>query len=70
MFLMVLVLTVTGLINWLLPHDGAHRALRHLLRWIHEGAAIGFLSLMAAHLYFRSDAIRRHLRRFGLWGPP
>jgi hypothetical protein len=66
---MITVLAATGLINWLLPRGGEVRASRHLLRWIHEAAAAGFLTLVAAHVYFQWEAIRRNLRRFGLWGP-
>lgn len=66
--LTVVVLTLTGLANWLLPHGGAARTLRHLLRWIHEGAAIGFLALLIFHLYFQSPSLRHNLHRFGLWG--
>lgn len=68
LFLTVVILAVTGLINWLLPQGGAARNLRHLLRWIHEGAALGFVALLAVHLSSQWDAIRRSLRRFGLWG--
>jgi hypothetical protein len=39
LFLALSILATTGLTNWLLPHGGSARALRHLLRWIHEGAA-------------------------------
>jgi len=67
LFLMTMLLALTGLINWLLPHGEAVRTLRHLLRWVHEGAAIGFLTFMAAHLYFQAEAIRRNVRLFGLW---
>ena len=68
LLLTVAVLAVTGLVNWLLPRGGAIRTLRHLLRWIHEGAAIGFLVLIAFHLHFQTAALRRNLHRFGLWG--
>ena len=68
LLLTVAVLAVTGLVNWLLPHGGAFRALRHLSRWIHEGAAMGFLALMAFHLHCQSAVLRSNLRRFGLWG--
>jgi cytochrome b subunit of formate dehydrogenase len=68
LFLMITVLAITGLINWLLPRGGEARALRHLLRWIHEGAAVGFLTFVAAHLYCQLEMIRRNLRRFSLWG--
>ena len=64
----IVILAVTGLINWLLPQGGAARPLRHLLRWIHEGAALGFVAFLGAHLYHQWDAIQRNLRRFGLWG--
>ena len=66
--LAILVLAVTGTINWLLPRGGSVRTLRHLLRWIHEGAAVGFLMVLAAHLYCQWPALRRNLARFGPWG--
>ena len=62
------LLAITGLINWLLPRGSEARALRHVLRWIHEGAAVGFLTFVAAHLYCQLEMIRRNLRRFNLWG--
>jgi thiosulfate reductase cytochrome b subunit len=68
LMVMIAVLAVTGLINWLLPAGPALRAFRHLLRWIHEAAALGFVTLLAVHLYFQWEAIQRNLRRFGLWG--
>lgn len=68
LFLTITVLAVTGLINWLLPRGGGPQALRHLLRWIHEGAALGFVGFLAAHLWFQWGAIRRNLNRYGLWG--
>jgi len=69
LMLTIAVLAVTGLINWLLPAGPALRSLRHLLRWIHEAAALGFVTFLGVHLYVQWDAIRRNLRRFGLWGP-
>lgn len=66
--MMITVLAVTGLTSWLLPPGGAARSIRHLLRWIHEAAALGFLTLLAFHLYCHWEAIRQNLRRFGLWG--
>jgi len=68
LFLAIVVLAVTGLINWILPRGGSLRGLRHLLRWIHEGAALGFMVFLAAHLYCQWNAVRRNLKRFGLWG--
>ena len=68
LFLTAAVLTVTGLVNWLLPRGGAARTLRHLLCGIHEGAAVGFIALMAFHLYSQWAPLRRNLRRFGLGG--
>jgi hypothetical protein len=68
LLLTIALLAVTGLVNWLLPHGGAIRTLRHLLRWVHEGAAIGFLALLAFHLYSQTAALRRNLHRFGFWG--
>ena len=68
LFMTIVILAVTGLINWLLPQGGAARTLRHLLRWIHEGAALGFVTLLGVHLYAQWDVIRRNLGRFGFWG--
>ena len=68
LFLAIVVLAVTGLINWILPRGGSLRGLRHLLRWIHEGAALGFMVFLASHLYCQWNAVRRNLKRFGLWG--
>jgi thiosulfate reductase cytochrome b subunit len=69
LMLTIAVLAVTGLINWLLPTGSTLRSFRHFIRWIHEAAALGFVTFLGAHLYFQWDAIRRNLRRFGLWGP-
>ena len=66
--MMIAVLAATGLTSWLLPPGGGARSIRHLLRWIHEAAALGFLTLLAYHLYCHWEAIRHNLRRFGLWG--
>lgn len=68
LFLAITILAVTGAINWLLPRGGSGRTLRHLLRWVHEGAAVGFLGLLAAHLYCQWHTCRRNLTRFGFWG--
>jgi thiosulfate reductase cytochrome b subunit len=67
LMLTIAVLAVTGLINWLLPTGPALRSLRHLLRWIHEAAALGFVAFLGVHLYFQWGAIRHNLHRFGLW---
>jgi cytochrome b subunit of formate dehydrogenase len=69
LMLAITVLAVTGLINWLLPAGPTLRSLRHLMRWIHEGAALGFVTFLGVHLYFQWATIRRNLRLFGLWGP-
>jgi len=68
LLLTIAVLAVTGLINWLLPAGPALRSLRHFLRWIHEAAALGFVTLLGVHLCVQWEAIQRNLRRFGLWG--
>jgi thiosulfate reductase cytochrome b subunit len=67
LMLTIAVLAFTGLINWLLPTGPALRSLRHLLRWIHEVAALGFVTFLGVHLYFQWDAILRNLHRFGIW---
>ena len=68
LMLMIAVLAVTGLINWLLPTGPTLRSLRHFIRWIHEAAALGFVTFLGVHLYVQWDAIRRNLHRFGFWG--
>ena len=68
LMLTIAVLAVTGLINWLLPAGPTLRSLRHFIRWIHEAAALGFVTFLGVHLYMQWEAIRRNLRRFGLWG--
>jgi len=69
LMLAIAVLAVTGLINWLLPAGPTLRSLRHFIRWIHEAAALGFVTFLGVHLYMQWEAIRRNLRRFGFWGP-
>ena len=68
LMLTIAVLAVTGLINWLLPAGPTLRSLRHFIRWIHEAAALGFVTFLGVHLYMQWEAIRRNLRRFGFWG--
>jgi hypothetical protein len=63
------ILAATGLINWLLPRGGG-QPLRHLLRWIHEGAAVVFVVLILWHLGLHVDYLKRGWKRFGPFGKP
>jgi len=68
-FLILLVLASTGLLQWLLPHGpSGTAALRHLLRWVHEAAAVVFLLLIGGHLWQHGEYIRRHIARYGFFG--
>jgi membrane protein implicated in regulation of membrane protease activity len=63
------LLAATGLLQWLSPHGaGSAAGLRHLLRWVHQAAALAFLALIGLHLWRHADYIRRHLQRHGLFG--
>jgi hypothetical protein len=61
------ILAATGLVNWLLPHGGGN-PLRHVLRWIHEGAAVFFLGLVLWHLGLHVDYLKRGWQRYGPFG--
>jgi hypothetical protein len=71
-FLLFSILGVTGMINWLLlprgPGSGGGFliALRHFLRDVHQWAALGFIVVVAVHLFFHWGYIKVHLKRFGL----
>ena len=73
-FLLFAVLGATGLVNWLLlprgreAADGFLIALRHLLRGIHEWAALAFIVVMLIHMALHWGYIRRHLKQMNLLG--
>jgi hypothetical protein len=71
-FLLFSILGVTGMINWLLlprgPGSGGGFliALRHFLRDVHQWTALGFIVVVAIHLFLHWGYIKVHLKRFGL----
>ncbi len=70
-FLLFSLLGVTGLINWLLLPRGARSGdfligLRHFLRDVHEWAALGFMIVVAIHLFLHWGYIKINLKRYGL----
>lgn len=71
-FLLLCVLSFTGLVNWLLlprgPASGGGFliSLRHFLRDVHEWASVGFIIALAIHLYLHWGYIKSNLKRSGL----
>lgn len=71
-FLLFSFLGITGLINWLLLPRGPGLGggfligLRHFLRDVHQWAALGFIIMVAIHLFLHWGYIKIHLKRYGL----
>jgi len=71
-FLLFSILTLTGLINWLLlprgPRSGGGFliSLRHFLRDIHEWAGLGLIIVVAIHLFLHWSYIKANLKRHGM----
>ena len=71
-FLLFSILTLTGLINWLLlprgPRSGGGFliSLRHFLRDIHEWAGLGLIIVVAIHLFLHWSYIKANLKRNGM----
>jgi cytochrome b subunit of formate dehydrogenase len=68
-FVLFLLLSITGLANWLLLPRGYETSvrslisLRHFLRDIHEWAALGFIIIIAIHLVMHWPYIRGNLKK-------
>jgi hypothetical protein len=69
-FILFSVLTVTGLINWLLPHGnrggGALISLRHFLMGIHEWAGLFFVVVIVFHVALHWAYIKTNLKRVSI----
>ncbi len=71
-FVLFSILTITGLINWLLlprgPGAGGRFliSLRHFLRDIHEWAGLGLIITVAIHLFLHWGYIKANLKRNGM----
>jgi hypothetical protein len=69
-FILFIVLTVTGLINWLLIPGGYRgeggflMSFRHLLREIHEWTALLFIIVVVIHLMLHGPYIRANLKKY------
>ena len=70
-FVLFCLLTITGLINWLVfPHGVGRREslmleMRHLLRTVHVWLALFFLVVVVIHLLLHWPYIRSNLVRMG-----
>ena len=71
-FILFILLSITGLINWLiLPRGFEARgsflgSLRHFLRGIHEWAALAFIIIVAVHFVLHGSYIKNNLKKYGL----
>ena len=70
-FVLFALLTITGLINWLvLPHGGGRRegfliGTRHVLMEVHTWLAMLFLVAIAIHLVLHWSYIKTNLNKSG-----
>lgn len=68
------LLTLTGLVNWLvLPHGAGRRGgllveTRHLLREVHAWVAVFFLVVIVIHLMLHWPYVRANLAKMGWLG--
>ena len=69
-FILFSILTVTGLVNWLLPHGnrggGALISLRHFLIGIHEWAGLFFIVVICFHLALHWAYVKTNLKKYGI----
>jgi len=72
-FVLFSILTITGLINWLiLPggyrgEGGVLISLRHFLRGIHEWAALLFIVVVVIHFMLHWPYIKSNLKKHGIF---
>ena len=70
-FILFSVLTVTGLLNWLvLPHGYQAKgsmliSFRHFLREVHEWTALLFIIIILIHLILHWSYIKINLKKYG-----
>jgi hypothetical protein len=71
-FILFMVLTITGLLNWLLipggyrGEGGILMSFRHFLREIHEWTALLFIIVVAVHLMLHWPYIKSNLKKHGM----
>ena len=71
-FILLIILFITGLLNWLvLPRGyeargGFLTSLRHFFIAIHEWAAMIFMVLIAVHIVLHWPYIKSNLKKYGI----
>lgn len=71
-FVLFILLSVTGLLNWLaLPRGYEARgtvlvSVRHLVVTIHEWTALIFIITIAIHIFLHWTYIRSNLKKYGI----
>jgi thiosulfate reductase cytochrome b subunit len=69
-FVLFILLLITGVTAWLLPHGGgpasAVYGVRQVLRAVHQISALGFTVTIVVHLLLHATYIRQNLIRSGL----
>jgi hypothetical protein len=69
-FVFFIVLSTTGLINWLLLPKGFEArgsfliSLRHFFREIHEWAALGFIAIIIMHIFLHWIYIKTNIKKY------
>lgn len=73
-FVLLVVLVITGLINWLVLPPGGYRggenalaAARHFMRGVHQWTSLLFIIVMAVHWALHWKYIRSNLQRHGFF---
>lgn len=70
MFVLFSVLSLTGLINWLLLPRGSETSqgflisMRHFFRDVHEWAGLFFIILVCVHLWLHKDYILNNWKNY------
>lgn len=71
-FVLLVILALTGLVNWLIlpqgcgTHGGFLISLRHFFREVHEWTSVLFLISLGFHLYFNWSYVKANLKKSGL----
>ena len=71
-FILVMILSMTGLINWLLLPKGYEArgsfliSLRHFFREIHEWTALAFMVTIAIHIVLHWSYVKANLKKYNI----
>ena len=71
-FILVMILSMTGLINWLLLPKGYEArgsfliSLRHFFREIHEWTALAFMVTIAIHIILHWSYVKANLKKYNI----